>query len=215
MTSTVYNYRPKTGEFLSASPADFSPLEEGVLLVPANATDIKPPELQARQSAVFADGDWHLQPDWRGVPLVSTETGAEVAITETGVTPADVGATDQPRPSAAHAWRDGAWVLDAALQAVLEAEAQAALLKAYESALDAHLDTVARAHRYDSRFTFALRAGYEGPYHAEAVAFAQWMDACNIQAFGVLQGVLDGKRELPTIEALIADLTVFTLPAAA
>lgn len=86
------------------------------------------------------------------------------------------------------------------------------VIKTYEAALDAHLNSVARQHRYDNRFTFALRAGYFGPYQAEAIAFAQWMDDCNVQAFARMSRVLAGLEPMPTIEALIAELPVFVKP---
>lgn len=81
----------------------------------------------------------------------------------------------------------------------------------YESALDTHLDSVAKLHRYDSRLTFALRAGFPGPYQAEGTAFAQWMDTCNVQAFALLSEVQAGNAAMPTIEAFIASLPEFAL----
>lgn len=79
----------------------------------------------------------------------------------------------------------------------------------YEAALDAHLDAVARLYRYDNRFTFALRAAYPGPWQAEGAAFAQWMDACNAQAFALLQEVLAGQAPLPSLADFIAALPEF------
>lgn len=85
------------------------------------------------------------------------------------------------------------------------------IIAQYEAALDAHLDSVAHAHRYKDRFSFALRAGYPGPYHDEGAAFAAWMDTCNAQAFALLQSVQSGAAELPTIEAFISSLPEFVL----
>lgn len=82
----------------------------------------------------------------------------------------------------------------------------------YERALDQHLDAAAQSRRYNDRFTFALRAGYPGPYHAEAVVFAAWMDDCNAQAYQLLQDVQAGTATLPTVEAFIAALPVLVLP---
>jgi hypothetical protein len=62
--------------------------------------------------AVFADAGWQVRPDWRNVPLYAMADGAETKIEDIGVTPADIGATDQPRPSAAHRWINGGWTLD-------------------------------------------------------------------------------------------------------
>lgn len=92
------------------------------------------------------------------------------------------------------------------------APSQAHIIAQYETALDAHLDSTAQAHRYRDRVTFSLRAGYTGPYQAEGIAFAQWMDACNVQAFTLLQEVIAGTEDLPTIPQFIAGLPTFTLP---
>ena len=87
------------------------------------------------------------------------------------------------------------------------------LVRKFEAALDAHLDATAREHRYNDRFTFALRAGYAGPFHDEGVAFAQWMDACNAQAYQLLLDVEAGHVAAPaSVEAFIAMLPAFVKP---
>ncbi len=59
----VYNYHPVTGEFLSVSIADPSPLEKGVFLIPAHATMKAPPTFDPDVNVpVFQNGDWVLQP---------------------------------------------------------------------------------------------------------------------------------------------------------
>ena len=85
------------------------------------------------------------------------------------------------------------------------------IIEQYERALDNHLDTIAKLYRYDNRFTFALRAGFEGPYQAESIEFAKWMDECNVSAFADLQAVTNGLAEIPTIEEFINGLPVFVL----
>ena len=89
---------------------------------------------------------------------------------------------------------------------------QSQIIAQYESALDTHLDSVAKAYRYDDRKSFALRAAYPGPYQAEGLAFAQWMDDCNVQAYSLLQSVTAGETPKPTIEEMIAALPRFVLP---
>lgn len=91
-------------------------------------------------------------------------------------------------------------------------EVMAVAIRKYESALDNHLDSVAREHRYNDRFTFALRAGYTGPFQAEGVAFAQWMDAINAQAYQLLTDVQAGTTPAPSVEDFIASLPVFVKP---
>lgn len=116
---TLYHYHPETGELLGESPADPSPLEPEVWLIPAHATDLPPPKPKARQVAVFRDVRWQLAPDWRSAALWSTEDGTAVSIADIGVTPADVHATETPRPSAAHRWQNGQWQEDADLRLAL------------------------------------------------------------------------------------------------
>ncbi len=74
----------------------------------------------------------------------------------------------------------------------------------YVAALEHMYDTVAQTHRYDNRMTCALRAGYPGPYQAEALAFATWMDTCNYTAYGLMIKVLSGQMAKPTIPELLA-----------
>ncbi|REE92635.1 phage tail protein [Cupriavidus plantarum] len=105
----IYNYAPVTGEFLCEGLADPSPLEQDVWLIPANATDIAPPTAAHREVAVFSHGAWAIRADWRGVELFSTADASPVEIDEIGITPFDIGATETPRPSAFHVWKDGAW----------------------------------------------------------------------------------------------------------
>ncbi len=91
-------------------------------------------------------------------------------------------------------------------------EVMAVMVRKYEVALDNYLDAVAKEHRYNDRFTFALRAGYVGPFQAEGVAFAQWMDSINAQAYKLLQDVQAGTVQAPTVEEFIASLPEFVKP---
>lgn len=90
---------------------------------------------------------------------------------------------------------------------------KAALIASYEAALDAHLDAKASERRYNDRFTCALRAGFQGPYQAEGLAFAQWMDACNAYAFAQIALIESGQRKMPTVEDFIAELPPLQWPA--
>ena len=78
MARRVYNYHPHTGEFIDISDPIMCPLEPGVILVPAHATLIAPPEYDAeKQIAIFseADGAWAIQekPAPPPPPLVNWE----------------------------------------------------------------------------------------------------------------------------------------------
>lgn len=76
----------------------------------------------------------------------------------------------------------------------------------FDAALVAHLDATARERRYDNRVTCALRAGYPGPFQAEGIAFAAWMDQCNALAYSLLAEVVAGTRPMPDSPQALIDL---------
>ena len=76
----------------------------------------------------------------------------------------------------------------------------------FDAALAAYLDATARQRRYDSRVTCALRAGYPGPFQAEGIAFAGWMDQCNALAYQLLAEVVAGTRPMPESPQALIDL---------
>ena len=56
----IYNYDPYTLEYESTGLADPSPLEPGIYLVPAFATELPVPEVPNGQKAYFINGTWEL-----------------------------------------------------------------------------------------------------------------------------------------------------------
>jgi hypothetical protein len=62
----VYNYHPDYKYYLGFSKADESPLEPGVFLIPANATEKKPPEPQIDKVHIFVNNEWKTIDDLRG-----------------------------------------------------------------------------------------------------------------------------------------------------
>ena len=82
----------------------------------------------------------------------------------------------------------------------------------YDKALTDYLDSVAQQRRYDNRITCALRAGYVGPYQQEGIAFAQWMDECNSQAYRLMYNVLEGLAVEPTVEEFLSSLPAIQWP---
>jgi len=82
-----------------------------------------------------------------------------------------------------------------------------------EDALTAYFDSVAQSKRYDNRVTCALRAGYVGPFQAEGLAFAQWMDACNALGYQLLAEVQATTRPMPdTLADALALLPAMVWP---
>ena len=69
-------------------------------------------------------------------------------------------------------------------------------------AMEQLFDTTAQSRHYDNRITCALRAGYTGPFQAEGVAFATWMDYQNAKGYAMLAQVQAGTMPMP---ATVAD----------
>lgn len=121
--TTIYNYEQNTGMFLSSSEAIEDPLNPGEFIIPANATLIAPPVPGSRQTAVWVEDSWVLQPDWRNVPLYFLSTAAQTEITEVNVTPSSIEATDliPPTPTGVNestSWSGEGWVLNPDWRAV-------------------------------------------------------------------------------------------------
>lgn len=75
---------------------------------------------------------------------------------------------------------------------------QEEMIKACDTALTNHLDTTAQARKYDNRIACMVRAGFAGPFQAEAQAFAIWADSCNAVAYQYLAEVQSGARPMPS-----------------
>lgn len=86
----VYHYHHSTGVFLGESLADESPLEPGVYLVPANSTNMEPPEVEAGEYVEWDGEEWAVkvmpdsEPDPAGqtVPLSITPRQGELTLIE-------------------------------------------------------------------------------------------------------------------------------------
>ena len=82
----------------------------------------------------------------------------------------------------------------------------------YQRAHDEHLQAAAKARRYDSIHTAALRAGYAGPFQAEGIAYAQWMDDCNAAGYQIMAEVESGTRGALSVAEYIDLLPILELP---
>lgn len=102
---------------------------------------------------------------------------------------------------------DGGWLVEG-----VPGKSNDEIINELTAALEHHYDATARERRYDNRFTCALRAGYVGPFQAEGIAFAQWMDACNAYGYQVMTDCLSGTRVIPAAAELIAELPLIVWP---
>jgi hypothetical protein len=73
----IYHYHPECKYYLGYSDADESPLEPGVFLIPAYATDIKPPECLPSEIQVFSETSWEVRENLCGI-YYSTISGEQI-----------------------------------------------------------------------------------------------------------------------------------------
>jgi len=207
MTKTIYSYDRDTKEYAGSAHADESPLEPGVFLIPAYATDVEPPAAGPREVAVFGNGAWAVVSDWRGVPLYSTTDGSAVAIDEIGKTPQESGATETAMPSDVHTWDGAAWALDQAKVAAKTAKTRAAAAQEIDETIAAiYFSKEKFAREYEIRERQAQEykdAGYAGQPKRQVKAFAEATGMSNqaaadlvLQQSAQLRGALDALGEL-------------------
>lgn len=85
-TIRIYNLRADTREFIGAGDA-YIPAGTGL---PADCTDIAPPDIAPGMAAVFNGIKWSLYEDHRNDAVYSKENGQQIFITELGELPSDV-----------------------------------------------------------------------------------------------------------------------------
>ncbi|EIK1458119.1 DUF4376 domain-containing protein [Salmonella enterica] len=107
-TIKVYNLRSDTNEFIGAGDAYIAP-HTGL---PANCTDIAPPDIPASHTAVFdtEKQTWSLFEDHRGETVYDTTTGNPIYISEPGPLPENT--TTQAPASPIDKFKNGQWVAD-------------------------------------------------------------------------------------------------------
>ncbi|ECT6228250.1 phage tail protein [Salmonella enterica subsp. enterica serovar Typhimurium var. 5-] len=111
-TIKIFNLRLDTNEFIGAGDA-YIPPHTGL---PANCTDIAPPDIPSSHIAVF-DAEtqtWSLQEDHRGETVYDTTTGNQVYISELGPLPENV--TSVSPDGEYQKWDGKAWVKDEAAE---------------------------------------------------------------------------------------------------
>lgn len=133
MSHHIYNYDPVTRVFTGAAPADESPLEPGVYLIPAHATTDAVPQTPEGQLARWRVDDrmWEVIPDTRGTWYDADGRQAQIADLD-----ADVSAlTREAPPDATYKLVNGKWEqcpdkVAAAKKAAMDAEVSAGMAEA-------------------------------------------------------------------------------------
>ncbi|EGS6926036.1 TPA: tail fiber assembly protein [Salmonella enterica subsp. enterica serovar Typhimurium] len=107
-TIKIFNLRSDTNEFIGAGDA-YIPPHTGL---PANCTDIAPPDIPASHIAIFdaETGTWSLHEDHRGETVYDTTTGNQVYISAPGPLPENV--TSVSPDGEYQKWDGKAWVKD-------------------------------------------------------------------------------------------------------
>ncbi|EGT2340239.1 TPA: hypothetical protein J6O28_001783 [Escherichia coli] len=108
-TIKIYNLLAGTNEFIGEGDA-YIPPHTGL---PANSTDIAPPDIPAGFVAVFNsdEASWHLVEDHRGKTVYDVASGDELFISELGPLPENV--TWLSPEGEFQKWNGTAWVKDA------------------------------------------------------------------------------------------------------
>lgn len=108
----IYHYSVQDNSLSYTTTATPDPMTPGRYLVPANSTDIKPPEVGSNKIPVFIPekDEWIIQPDFRNCTIYSIEDGTSVLWYKVGSLPK--GWTEKEKPNAAHAWdsKKSKWV---------------------------------------------------------------------------------------------------------
>lgn len=110
MGKTIYNYDSVTGMYLGIGQACEDPLVPGNFLIPACATTEAPPDAGEHLCAVYREGQWMLEPDWRGGVWWDTVTGEKREITELGQAPG-ASWTTKERTDPETEWNGTCWEL--------------------------------------------------------------------------------------------------------
>ena len=107
-TIKIYNLLAGTNEFIGEGDA-YIPPHTGL---PANSTDIAPPDIPAGFVAVFNsdEASWHLVEDHRGKTVYDVASGDELFISELGPLPENV--TWLSPEGEFQKWNGTAWVKD-------------------------------------------------------------------------------------------------------
>lgn len=119
----------------------------------------------------------------------------------------------------ADGWAEyGAWITAGNVPEPIPNVASAAptvqeMVEIYRQAIQDYLDSAAKLRNYDNIQTASLRAALpNSPFHAEGVAYGEWMDACWAKGIEVMNAAIAGTIPIPTVQELLIELPDLVLP---
>lgn len=100
----IYNWSSLDNSYTGESKAIPNPKVPGMFLIPARATDIKPPKLNDNETALFDEKEskWVVVPDYRNKAIYSIEDARPVLWAKVGALPK--GYTEKERTDSSFAW---------------------------------------------------------------------------------------------------------------
>ncbi|AQW85490.1 hypothetical protein CPIN18020_0243 [Campylobacter pinnipediorum subsp. caledonicus] len=199
----VYNYDKETKEYLYESEAQTSPLEEGKYLIPANATELKPPKEKAGFAICFNNTEWIYKKDLRGKTLFHTQTQQSVQVDTLDF---DDSEYTEIEPLDDSHWDGEKWVKNPITKEKL--------IKEFKEKVQKHLDQKAQQHGYDNIVSACSYAGYENDFKEEGEAFGKWR--AKVWKKGYMFLAEKGNQDPNTIkiDELLEDLPKLELPKA-
>lgn len=107
----IYNYHPEYKTYVGSSLADESPLEPGVFLIPAHATELEPPSCSLGEIQVFNGTSWELVKNYSGT-YYSTITQEQIQYQNSLIPPENSTKEQPPEVPEGYflEWNDG-WEL--------------------------------------------------------------------------------------------------------
>ncbi|AQW87902.1 hypothetical protein CPIN18021_1103 [Campylobacter pinnipediorum subsp. caledonicus] len=199
----VYNYNGDTKEYLYENEAELSPLEEGVYLIPANATEIRPLDSKDGFAVCFNDNEWVYKKDLRGKTLFHTQTQERVQVE---ILDFDENEYTELEPFDDSHWDGKKWVKNPITKEKL--------INEFKEKVQKHLDKKAQEHGYDNILSASSYAGYENDFQEEGKAFGVWK--AKVWKAGYMFLAEKGNQDPNTIkiDELLEDLPKLELPKA-
>lgn len=131
----IYHYHPEYKYFIGSSNADESPLEPGIFLIPAHATNIEPIECDEDEIQIFDETSWSIIKDNRGVyyhtqtdEVENTFIGEKFVNNDPRMLPKNVTKTEPPLITTKEklVW-DGSWNIEDIVNPALTAQEKLSL----------------------------------------------------------------------------------------